>query len=238
MKTRQRTYHESRYQYVYRNGYLVQQRRKLGPHDHRGVEYYDRERMKRPLPPIVHPSGFDGYSAPPSWAGIPESWGEWKHPLPANYFHQSSGETNQPVDDLDAPPIAQTTDYTLERCHVETVCRCRNPEWYRPGQPEFIFRRAFYRWELTFADGAMFRFNSRAIAEAAIAVLLRIRKAKHPRPKYGKHSPENDCVFFANRRLQTLPADAVPALAAGITMDVSAECKTVCELVAIGAGRL
>jgi hypothetical protein len=53
---------------------------------------------------------------------------------------------------------------------------------------------------LTFADGETFRFVSRAIAEAALSELLKIRKAKHPRPKFGKRSSENDSVIFTDRK--------------------------------------
>lgn len=183
-------------------------RRKLAWNEHRGVANYDRERMKRALQPIAHPGSFEGYSAPPSWAEIPECWGQWET-TPAGHFHEvhvvADGAT---LDDLDAPPIAQTADYTLERCHVETVCRrgeWRNGKWTTVRQP------AMYRWELTFYDGAAFRFVSRAIAEAALSELLKIREAKHPRPKYGNHSLENSCVFFRDRKLQKLPADTLPA---------------------------
>jgi hypothetical protein len=183
-------------------------RRKLAWNEHRGVAYYDRERMKRPLSPIVHPGSFDGYSAPPSWAEIPKSWGKWET-MPAGYFHNgNSAADGATLDDLDAPPIAQTADYTLERCHVETVCRrgeWQNGEWATIRQP------TMYLWELTFVDGATFRFVSRAVAEAALSELLKIRKAKHPRPKYGKHSTENNCVFFSDRRLRKLSADTPPA---------------------------
>ena len=183
-------------------------RRKLAWNEHRGVAYYDRERIKRPLSPIVHPDSFDGYSAPPSWAEIPDSWGKWET-MPAGYFHNgNSAADGATLDDLDAPPIAQTADYTLERCHVETVCEYKV---WRNGAIVTDRRRAMYRWELSFADGATFRFVSRAIAEAALSELLKIRKAKHPRPKYGKHSVENNCVFFSDRKLCKLPADAPPA---------------------------
>jgi hypothetical protein len=185
-------------------------RRKLTKFEHRGVAYYDRERMRQPLGPIVHSREFDGYSAAPSWAQIPNGWGEWDS-VPAGYVHQGGVNGNSPADSLDDPPIAQTADYTLERCHVETVCSYRNPAWHRPGQPEFINRHVLYRWELIFSDGATFRFVSRAIAEAALSELLKIRKAKHPRPKFAKHSPENDGVFFTDRRLQKLAADAPSA---------------------------
>jgi hypothetical protein len=53
-------------------------RRKLAWHEHKGLAYYDRERMRQPLQPIVHPKGFEGYAAPPSWAAVPDSWGEWE----------------------------------------------------------------------------------------------------------------------------------------------------------------
>ena len=39
-------------------------RRKLAWNEHRGVAYYDRERMKRTLAPIVHPRDFEGWSTP------------------------------------------------------------------------------------------------------------------------------------------------------------------------------
>ena len=197
-------------------------RRKAAWHEHKGVALYDRERMRQTLAPIVHSRGFDGYSAAPSWASVPGEWGGWDT-LPAGYFHQCGADSCQPceqvasarspqaaclpVDSLDDPPIAQTDDYTLERCHVETVCSYRNPVSHRPGQPEFIRRSALYRWELSFADGATFRFVSRAIAEAALSQLLKIRSAKHPRPKFGKQSLANDCVLFTDRRLAKLQAD-------------------------------
>jgi hypothetical protein len=194
-------------------------RRKLTPHEHKGVPYYDRERMRQPLSPIVHSREFDGYPAAPTWAAIPQCWGEWEA-TPAGYFHQNGSDGNQPADDLDDPPIAQTDDYTLERCHVVTVCSYRNPERHRPGRPEFIQRPALYRWELTFADGAVFRFVSRAIAEAALSELVKIRKAKHPRPKYGKHSSETACVFFTNRKLHTLAENIRSALSAEVALEV------------------
>ena len=183
-------------------------RRKLSRYEHRGVAFYDQERIRQPLQPIVHPGSFDGYTAPPSWAEIPDSWGDWET-MPAGYFHNGNSAADGTVlDHLDAPPIVQTADYTLERCHVETVCVykvCRN------GAIVTDRRRAMYRWELTFTDGAVFRFVSRAIAEATLSQLLKIRKAKHPRPRFAKHSAENETVFFTDRKLRTLPADAPPA---------------------------
>jgi hypothetical protein len=181
-------------------------RRKLGPYEHKGVAYYDRERMRKPLPPIVHPREFDGYRAPPTWTKIPASWGAWET-VPAGYFHQSGASARQSIDDLDDPPIAQTADYILERCHVDTVCERRKWQggaWITDRQP------VTYRWELTFADGAQFRFVSRAIAESALSELLKIRKAKHRRPKFTKPSPENEAVFFTNRNMQKLAPDALP----------------------------
>ena len=178
-------------------------RRKLAWSEHKGLAFYDRERMRQPLQPIMHPNSFDGYAAPPSWAAIPKSWGEWKTTL-AGDFHQSAAGSGQPVDDLDDPPIAQTAEYTLERCHVETVCAYRDVtrpgvRWERP--------KVFYRWELRFTD-AVFRFVSRAIAEAALSELLKIRKAKHPRPRFAKHSSENAAVFFTDRKLRMLSDDS------------------------------
>lgn len=179
-------------------------RRKLPWHKHKGVAYYDRERMRQPLKPIVHADNFDGYAAPPSWAQIPDSWDKWET-VPAGHYHNGdSAADGATLDDLDTPPIAQTADYTLERCHVEAVCERRA---WQGGESITVHQPAMYRWELTFSDGATFRFVSRAIAEAALSELLRIRKAKHPRPKYGKHSVENNCVFFSGGRLRKLPAD-------------------------------
>jgi hypothetical protein len=63
-------------------------------------------------------------------------------------------------------------------------------------------------WHQTFADGSQFRFVPRAIAEAAMSELLKIRKAKHPQPRFARHSSEKQGVFFTDRRLRTLPADA------------------------------
>ena len=153
-------------------------RRKLGLYEHKGVAYYDRKRIRQPLPLIVHPCDFTGWSTPlPSW--IDPSW-------------TAPDEGAQPVTTLDDPPIAETADYTLYRCHVVTGCNGR---------------RVFYPWELTFADGSRFRFVSRAIAEAALSELLKIRKAKHPHQRFGKHSPESECVFFTDRKLRKLIAD-------------------------------
>ncbi|MCI0351202.1 MAG: hypothetical protein L0Z53_17400 [Acidobacteriales bacterium] len=166
-------------------------RRKLGPFEHKGISHYDRERMRQPLAPIVHPRDFQGWSTPlPSWIAA-----DWNAP---------DESTVQRVDDLDDPPIAQTADYTLDRCHVETVYErgeWRQGEWVTWCQP------VSYRWELTFSDGAVFRFVSREIAEEALSELLKIRKAKHPRPRYGKHSPENELVFLTGRKLRKLPDD-------------------------------
>jgi hypothetical protein len=162
------------------------------PLRHRGVVYYDRERMRRPLSPIV------GELRPASPETV--AW----------IIRQEVIRQNPPapIDDLDDPPIAQTEDYMLERCHVETVCyRC---EW-RGSERITIRQPVTYRWELAFLDGATFQFASRAIAEAALVELLKIRKAKHPRPKYGKHSAENHFVFFSDRKLQKLPTDSTPA---------------------------
>jgi hypothetical protein len=161
------------------------------PLRHRGVAYYDRERMRKPLSPI---------------------FGELRSASPeivAWLIRQEVIRQNPPapVDDFDDPPIAQTADYILERCHVETVCgrrEWRNAEWIT------IRQRVTYRWELTFADGATFRFVSRAIAEAALSQLLRIRRAKYPRPRCAKRSPVNECLFLTGRKLATLPADEVP----------------------------
>lgn len=154
-------------------------RRKLAWHEHKGVAYYDRERMRQSLLRIIHPCDFDGWSTPlPSWIAA-----DWAAPE----------ESCQRVSSLDDSPLAQTADYTLDRCHVETVCK---------GE------QVLYRWELTFADGSRFRFVSRAIAEAALSELIRIRKATHPRPKFAKHSSEKQGVFFTDRRLRTLQADA------------------------------
>jgi hypothetical protein len=183
-------------------------RRKLAWHEHKGVAFYDRERMRQPLQPIVHPGSFDGYSAPPSWAEIPGSWGEWAT-VPAGYFHNGDSVADgATLDALDDPPTTQTADYTLERCHVDTTYQRR--EW-RNGEWTTIRQPAMYRWELTFTDGAVFRFVSRSIAEEALSELLKIRKAKHARPKYVKHLAENNCVFFNDRKLRTLPADTLPA---------------------------
>jgi hypothetical protein len=193
--------------------------RKLGPYEHKGVAYYDRERMRKPLPQIVHPREFDGYSAAPTWTEIPASWGAWET-VPAGYFHQAGPCGSQPIDGLDDPPIAQTADYTLERCHVETVCQ--RWEWQR-GERISVRQPVMYRWELTFADGAAFRFTSRAIAEAALSELLKIRKAKHPRPRLVKHSSDTACVFFTDRKLQKLAVDASSAAqSADVVPNVSA----------------
>ena len=181
-------------------------RRQSAWHEHKGVAHYDRERMRQPLEPIAHAREFDGYTAPPSWASVPGEWGAWDT-LPTGHFHRGGIDSGLPVDSLDDPPIAQTDDYTLERCHVETVCSYRNPLWHRPGQPEFIRRRALYRWELSFSDWATFRFVSREIAEAALSQLLKIRSAKHPRPIFGKQSAANECVHFTDRRLVKLQPD-------------------------------
>jgi hypothetical protein len=193
------------------NGYrwiATKVRRKLAWHEHKGLAFYDQERMRQPLQPIVHPGSFEGYSAPPSWAEIPDSWGDWET-LPAGYFHNGNSAADGTIlDDLDAPPIAQTADYTLERCHVETVCQRR--EW-RCGEWITLRQHVIHCWELTFTDGAVFRFVGRAIAEAALSQLLKIRKAKHPRQKFAKHSAENETVFFTGRKLQKLPADTPPA---------------------------
>jgi hypothetical protein len=54
----------------------------------------------------------------------------------------------------------------------------------------------------------VFRFVSRAIAEAALSELLKIRKAKHPRPRFTKRSSENAVVFFTGRKLSGLPEDS------------------------------
>jgi len=191
-------------------------RRKLGAYEHRGVAHYDRERMRQPLLPIIHPpSSFDGYSAPPSWAVVPDSWDEWDS-LPAGYFHQGGADGSPPGDHLDDPPIAQTADYTLERCHVETVLVKSN---------QFagtVRQHVTYRWELTFADGTRFQFTSRAIAEAALSELLKIRKATHPRPRFAKHSSETECVFFTDRKLQKLAADTPERPAAAIPVETAA----------------
>jgi hypothetical protein len=162
------------------------------PLRHRGLAYYDRERRRKPLSPIV------GELRPAS----PE--------IVAWLIRQEVIRQNPPtpVESLDDPPIAQNEDYTLERCHVETVCHRR--EW-RGNERITICQPVAYHWELTFAGGATFRFVSRAIAEAALSELLRIHKTKHPRPKYGKHSPDNDCVFFGDRKLRKLPDDTLPA---------------------------
>lgn len=180
-------------------------RRKTAWHEHRGVDYYDRQRMNQPLAPIVQPRDFSGYTAPPSWITLPDSWGEWE-PVPAGHFHNGGLDGGQPVDRLDDPPIAQTSEYTLERCHVETVCHRVES---RCGERKTIRQHVMYRWELRFADGAVFRFVSRAIAEAALSELLKIRKAKHPRPRYGKPSSETAYVFFTDRKLRTLPSDSM-----------------------------
>jgi hypothetical protein len=157
---------------------LKKPRRKLAWHQHKGVAYYDRQRMRGPLTPIVHPRDFTGWSTPlPSW--IDPSW-------------TAPDEAAQPVSTLDDPPIAETADYILERCHVVTGCQGK---------------RVCYQWELTFAGGSRFRFVSRALAEAALSELLKIRKARHPRLKYGKRSPENQCVFFTERKRRGLSAD-------------------------------
>jgi hypothetical protein len=117
-------------------------------------------------------------------------------------------DNGRSVDDLDDPPIAETNEYTLERCHVETVCAYR--VWNHAAQScGWERRKAVYRWELRFPD-AVFQFVSRAIAEAALSELLKIRKAKHPRPRFAKHSSENAAVFFTGRKLQALPEDSVP----------------------------
>jgi len=183
-------------------------RRKLAWYEHRGAEYYVRERLRKPLPPIVHPSSFEGYSAPPSWAEIPNSWSEWETVSAGHFYSGGPAADGESLDDLDSPPIAQTPQYTLERCHVATVCSYQ--VWNHAG-PSWERRPVLYRWELNFAD-AMFRFVSRAIAEAALPQLLKIRKAKHPRPRFAKHSAENAAVYFTSRRLQKLPQDSLPAI--------------------------
>jgi hypothetical protein len=177
----------------------IKVRRKLAWHEHKGVAYYDRERMRQPLTPIVHPRDFEGWSMPlPSW--IDSSWDASVEPgTPCS----DTANVNEPGD----PPIAQSRDYTLERCHVKTISQCQelcHGKWLTKRRP------VLYRWELTFTDGATFRFVSRAIAELALSELLRIRRVKHPRHKFGKHSAENESVFFTNRKLRKLPADASP----------------------------
>lgn len=115
-----------RTEYIYRCGHLVKHRRKLAWHEHKGVAFYDRERMRQPLLPIVHPHSFEDWATPlPSW--IDPNW-------------QAPDVCPEQTDDFDGPPIAETADYTLESCRVET--------------------EGDYRWELTFADGARFKFKS------------------------------------------------------------------------------
>ena len=179
-------------EHVYRNGYMVKRHRKLAWHEHKGVAYYDRERMRRPLAPHAHLRDFQGWFTPlPSW-------------IDANWNAPDESVNPMPADDSDALAIVETAEFRLERCHLETVCERherQRGEWIKVRRP------VTYRWQLTFADGAVFRFVSRAIAEAALPQLLKIRKAKHPRPRYAKPSPETDCLFFTERKLAALPAD-------------------------------
>jgi hypothetical protein len=149
------------------------------PEEHRGIEFFDRERMRQPLQPIVQPLSFEEYAAPPSFVTLPESWGPWE-PMPAGYFH------NGPI----APKAAivdgaerETTDYVLRRA------------------PEDVA----FPWRVAFAN-AVFQFRTLAIAEAAIVELLKIRKAKHPKPDtLSKRTPS--CVFFTANRRRGLPED-------------------------------
>jgi hypothetical protein len=174
-------------------------RRKEAWHEHKGVAYYDRDRMRKPLLPIAHPASFEGWSTPLSpWIDR-----NWQSP---DYSSVPRADAS-PADDLDDLPIAQSADYRLERCHVETVCErgeCGHGKWVTVRRP------VTYRWELTFADGAQFRFVSRAMAESALSELLKIRKAKHPQPRFAKPSPENEAVFFTDRKLQRLAPDGLP----------------------------
>lgn len=171
-------------------------KRKRAWHEHRGVAHYDKERMRQPLGPMTHSREFEGYASPPSWIALPETWGAWDKETPANYFH--GGPVNQ-VPQSSSDEGAQTTDYVLESCYVETVCTSHDSQ----GQP--IQRTVVYRWRLTFSDGATFRFFSRAVALAALAELQKIRKAKHPRLKFGQHS--SVAPFFTDRKLAKLPAE-------------------------------
>ena len=172
-------------------------KRKRAWHEHKGVAHYDKERMRQPLPQVVHSREFAGYASPPSWITLPESWGEWDIKTPADYFNNGYASQEQPAI---AAEGAQTADYVLESCHVETVCTSRDCQGTRTK------RTVVYRWQLTFSDGALFRFVSRAIALAALAELQKIRKGKHPRPKYGAHSP--DAPFFTGRKLAKLLAES------------------------------
>ena len=149
---------------------------------HKGLAFYDRERMKRALLPIVHGRDFTGYAAPPSFVQLPASWGEWET-VPAGYFH------NGPI----AP--AQIAVESAERTTVEYTLRNVGGE---------------YPWSVCFADSAEFTFRSLAIAESAIVELLKIRKAAHPKPSTrSKRAPS--CVFFNAKRQRDLPVDAALA---------------------------
>ncbi len=176
-------------------------KRKLDPNRHRGVAFYDRERMRKPLPPMYEPAGpgtdrpntpIVTYDAPPSWVTLPESWGEWSDfkdddgepiGIPTGYFHLPAWPD---PDEVKSDETQSTDDYVLKPCSVAS------------RKSKFIK----YAYHLLFANGDEFHFVNKPIAMAARDELLKIRKRYSKPPKYGGHSP--DKPFFTKLKLSKL----------------------------------
>lgn len=168
-------------------------RGKLGPNDHKGVAFYDKERMKKPLPEIVQPGDLDmigrlrddrpEYKAPPSWVKLPKSWGKWK-PVPSNHFcaEQYSEEKHSRK--------ASAEDYTLEPC--EHKYAARRYDHYRP---EYVMVTSTAKVQLTFSNGDTFYFASQELAALALPELLKIRKGS-------KDAKGNSKYFITPQKLR------------------------------------
>lgn len=92
----------------------------------------------------------------------------------------------------------ETNDYTLRPCFIKTETEYRvfqGHKWIRET------RNAICKWELLFADGALFRFNNRQLADAALMELLKIRRARPHKPKCELRPADPHLVFFTPRRM-------------------------------------
>lgn len=146
---------------------------KNSPHRHRGLAYYDKQRIEAKLPSII------GTLCPLS----PETqkWLEDYEPKPA----ATSG-------------CEETGDYTLRPCFVKTETKYRK---WTGGRWLWETRNATCKWELRFPDGSVFRFNNRQLADAALTELLKIRRARPHRPKFELPPANPHLVFFTYRRM-------------------------------------
>lgn len=174
--------------------------------EHPGVKHFDRLRMKQPLAPFAFDGGYSvkvEHKAPPSRVKLPKSFGKWET-VPANYFHSANGCNGHA-----AEVVYESDQYKLEPCDEsktvtyglirQQLLDANNADCRMPLEREEL--PVTYKARLTFNCGDTFYFKSMALAQAGLDELLKLRKTKHPRSKYGSHSPKNDCVPFTYRKI-------------------------------------